>query len=353
MCACQRADNVSAGFTQVIDVLKDGQSMASDLIDLRQAREHLIECLVEADDEVMEQYLEGQLPDIGTLRRLMPHAVLRGTLIPIFCVSSKQRVGLTELLDGLGMCAPSPDMLCRHGMGPDGESLDLCADNDAPLVARVFETHIDPFVQKLSYIRVISGTLAKDQIVHIAGARKNLKMPQILEMQGNQTAPIDRAEAGQIVAVAKQEDLHTGSILGDVELPPIPFPNRWSVWPWLPKAVAMKTNWPTHCISWSKKMHVAAGSRFADQRTGHHRHERVSSENDSRNDCTIATNWMSKPGIPRYRSAKQSKPTRKARIVTVNKAVVVASLVKFTFVCSRCPKARTSKPSSAASGFRV
>ncbi len=215
-------DNVSAGFTSVIDVL-DGNA-ASDVIDVAKARDHLIECLVESDEAAMEQYLEGDTPSVEQLRSLLPKAVMAGSLIPIFCVSSKQGIGLVELLSGLGDCAPSPEMLERHGVGPDGESVDLVVHANAPLVARVFETHIDPFVQKLSYIRVLSGTLSKDQMVHIAGTRKNLKMPQILEIQGNQTAPIERAEAGQIVAVAKQDDLHTGSILGDVELPPIPFP---------------------------------------------------------------------------------------------------------------------------------
>lgn len=224
-CALMNVPNdVSGNFTHVVDVLESGEQIANDLIDLKKGREHLIECLVEADEAVLEKYLDGESPTIEELRKLVPRAVLNGSLIPIFCVSSKQKVGLRELLSGLGGCVPSPDMLRRHGIGPDGESIDLSADPSSPLVARVFETHIDPFVQKLSYIRVLSGTLTKDQVVHIAGTRKNLKVPQILEMQGNQTSPIERAEAGQIVAVAKQDDLHTGTILGDVELPPIPFP---------------------------------------------------------------------------------------------------------------------------------
>lgn len=216
-------EGVSGNLKKIIDVL-DTDHQSHPLVDLVKVRDHLVECIVEADEGLLEKYLEGEIPSAAELRRLMPQAVLSGSLIPIFCVSSKKGIGLTELLSGLIHSAPSPDMLCRHGVGPDGESIDLCANNDAPLVARVFETHIDPFVQKLSYIRVISGTMSKDQVVHIAGTRKNLKLPQILEMQGNQTAPIERAEAGQIVAVAKQDDLHTGSILGDVELPPIPFP---------------------------------------------------------------------------------------------------------------------------------
>lgn len=200
-------DGISGLLHGVLDVLEVGDQVASPLIDMAKAREHLIECLVEADEKALEKYLEGEVPSLEELRTLLPRAIVNGSLIPIFCVSSKQRIGLEELLTGLGQCAPAPDMFCRHGIGPDGESVELCADPSAPLVARVFETHIDPFVQKLSYIRVISGTMTKDQVVHIAGTRKNLKMPQILEMQGNQTSPIEQAIAGQIVAVAKQEEL--------------------------------------------------------------------------------------------------------------------------------------------------
>lgn len=217
-------EGIGADLSGVIDVLEVGDQVAHPLIDLDKAREHLIECLVEADEDILAKYLDGETPTPEELRSLLPRAVLAGSLIPIFCVSGKMKVGLEALLTGLGQCAPSPDMFCRHGVGPDGESLEICADPTAPLVARVFETHIDPFVQKLSYIRILSGTLTKDQVVHIAGTRTNLKMPQILEMQGNQTSPIDVAEAGQIVAVAKQTELHTGTLLGDVELPAIPFP---------------------------------------------------------------------------------------------------------------------------------
>lgn len=217
-------DDVGSRFTSVIDVLDSNEQTACGALDLSKAREHLLECIIECNEELMESYLEGVAPSAEQLRELLPHAVLCGSLIPIFCVSSKQKIGLKELLLGLAACAPSPDMLTRHGIGPDGEDITLHADPDGPLVARVFETHIDPFVQKLSFIRILSGSIAKDQTVHIAGTRKNVRLPQILEMQGNHTSPIDRAEAGQIVAVAKLDDLHTGTILGDTELPPIPFP---------------------------------------------------------------------------------------------------------------------------------
>jgi elongation factor G len=100
----------------------------------------------------------------------------------------------------------------------------------------VFKTRIDPFVQRLSYIRVFSGTLKKDSTVHVSGARKAVKIGPLLSVQAEKTTAIDQATAGEIVAVAKTEDLHTGTTLGDVELPPIKFPT-----PMVGLAVAPKT----------------------------------------------------------------------------------------------------------------
>ena len=100
----------------------------------------------------------------------------------------------------------------------------LKCDPAAPLAAQVFKTRIDPFVQRLSYIRVFSGTLKKDSTVHVSGCEKGIKIGPLLSVQGDKTQPIDQAIAGDIVAVAKTEDLHTGTSLGEVELPPIKFP---------------------------------------------------------------------------------------------------------------------------------
>ena len=91
-------------------------------------------------------------------------------------------------------------------------------------MAQVFKTRIDPFVHKLSFLRIFSGTLKKDDNVHVSGARKLVKLHQLLAVQGGETTPIDSASAGQIVAVAKVEELHTGLSLGDLVLPPIQLP---------------------------------------------------------------------------------------------------------------------------------
>ena len=98
------------------------------------------------------------------------------------------------------------------------------ADPDGPLVAQIFKTRIDPFVQKLSFIRIYSGTLKSNETVHAEGIRKGVKLGQLFEIQADKTEAVDTAGAGQIVAVTKMEDLKTGMSLGDLLLPHIHFP---------------------------------------------------------------------------------------------------------------------------------
>ncbi len=208
----------------VMDVLNPPADQTGAVVGLEAAREQLVEAIIETDDRLMESYLEGKLPTTEQLIERLPQAVLNGQLIPIFSVCAKTRIGLHELLDGLSLCMPSPDQIERHVQSPEGDDVVLHADPNGPLVAQVFKTRIDPFVQKLSYIRVYNGTLAKDQSVHVDAQRKSIRLPQLLEVQASQTQVLDHAEAGQIVAVTRVDDLHTGTVLGDCLMPGIPFP---------------------------------------------------------------------------------------------------------------------------------
>ena len=144
-------------------------------------------------------------------------------MIPIVFCCGKTGVGVAELLDALAQCALPPGAVPCEAT-KDGETVEVKPDADGPLVAQVFKTRIDPFVQKLSFIRVFSGKLAKDQTVPATGVRKGIKLSQLLHVQANETEPVDDAIPGDIVAVAKMEDLETGATLGDMELPKIPFP---------------------------------------------------------------------------------------------------------------------------------
>jgi elongation factor G len=210
-------------FKGVASVLK-GEKVAGALLDPAAMRERLIESIIEVDEQVTERYFEGTQPTDEEISRLIVDAVAAGSLIPILNVSAKSRVGLPEMLDGLAQCALPADKIERVGKNQDGEEVTIHADPSGPFVAEVFKTRIDPFVHKLSFMRIFSGTIKKDESIHVSGSRKAVKLHQLLDVQGGETHPIEQASAGQIVAVAKVEELHTNYSLGDVELPPIKFP---------------------------------------------------------------------------------------------------------------------------------
>ncbi len=211
-------------FKGVVSTLKVPEDTSGALLDPQEIHEPLMESIIEVDEEVMERYFEGTPPTQEELARLMVPAVTEGTLIPMVCCSGKSGAGVAEVIDAMAMCGLPPTVIKRTAT-KDGEEIEVTADPDGPLVAQVFRTRIDPFVQKLSFIRIFSGTLAKDSTVPASSARKGLKMGQLLQAQAAETSPVDLAGPGDIVAVAKMEELHTGTVLGEYELPPIVFPS--------------------------------------------------------------------------------------------------------------------------------
>jgi elongation factor G len=211
-------------FRGVASTLKPPADASGALIDPTEISESLLESIIEVDEEVTERYFEGTPPTEEELSRLIVRAVAEGHLIPMVCVSSKTGVGLPELLDALALCSLPPDQIKRVAKNAAGEDVELQADPAGPLVAQVFKTRIDPFVQKLSFLRVFSGTLKRDSTVPMIGARRGVKLGPLLDVQADETSQIDEAGPGRIVAVAKTEELKTGSTLGDATMPPIPFP---------------------------------------------------------------------------------------------------------------------------------
>ena len=212
-----------ADFSAVVSTLEGGADADGALADVESIHEQLIESIIEVDEEVMERYFEGQQPSKEELKKLIVRAVAEGSLVPIVCCSARTGVGMDELLDALQLCGLSPaDRTLTVNQGED--EVVITADENGPLVAQVFKTRVDPFVQKLSFIRVFSGTLKKDQSVDISTARKPIKMGQLLLVQADQTEPVASAGPGDIVAVAKMEDLATSTSIGDIALEDIQFP---------------------------------------------------------------------------------------------------------------------------------
>jgi elongation factor G len=210
-------------FKGVISTLKSPESAEGALMDPQAIHEALIESIVEIDETLMERYFEGQPPSDEELGGLVVRAVAAGSLIPIVCCSAKNDVGIAELLDALAASALPPGAIPRTAE-KDGETIEIEPKADGPLCAQVFKTRIDPFVQKLSFIRVYSGCLKKDDHVHSSDSRKDVKIGPILQVMGEATEQIESAGPGDIVAIAKMDELHTGTSLGEYTLPRIGFP---------------------------------------------------------------------------------------------------------------------------------
>ncbi len=211
-------------FKGVASVLHPPADTTGALIDPNTYSDKLLESIIEIDEEVTAKYFEGEVPDDAHLADLAAHAVAGGTLIPVLCCAGKADLGVNELLDALALCAPSPELVPRKAKDAAGNEVELKPDPAGPLVAQVFKTRIDPFVQKISFVRLYSGTLKKEDTVHASTARKGLKIAQLFRVQASETQPIDAAGAGDIVALTKMEELHTNCTLGDYTMTPIKFP---------------------------------------------------------------------------------------------------------------------------------
>jgi elongation factor G len=189
----------------------------------------MMDAIVEADEELMERYLEGEQLTADEVLGGINKAIASGTLIPIFCTSAKQGIGVTELMDALADFALTPGELVRHATADGGKDVEINTNADAPLVAQVFKTRIDPFVSKMSFIRVLSGTLHKDSMVKDMRTGRGVKIHQLLDVQGGQVEAVEEAHAGDVVVVAKVDEFQVGDTLvggdGSVVLPSIEFPS--------------------------------------------------------------------------------------------------------------------------------
>ncbi len=190
------------------------------------ARDQLIESVAETDDELLTAYLDGAAIDTARLEAALAAAVHAGDIVPVFAVSGFAAIGVHALLDRLVALLPSP--LGREHRLDSGESLATTAEG--PLVAHVFKTTADPFVGRLTYIRVLSGTLKPDanpyNVQHAAAER----LGHLFLMRGKEQIAVAELVAGDIGVAAKLAVTTTGDTFVASEaqkalrLPPLPFP---------------------------------------------------------------------------------------------------------------------------------
>ena len=233
-------DGVGDAFSSVVSTVNTPADAPSGLVvDPAEAGQQVLDAAVEADEALMERYLEGEELSADELSGAITKAVAAGTLIPIFCTSARKDVGVSELMDALATLAPSPAEKPLTATR-NGEETTVEPKADGPVVAQVFKTRIDPFVAKMNYLRVFSGTLKKDASLRNERTEKSIKLAQILDVQGGQTEAATDVGPGEIVALVKVDDLQTGDTLthgvDGLTLPAIRFPT-----PMIGLAVAPKS----------------------------------------------------------------------------------------------------------------
>jgi elongation factor G len=187
-------------------------------------RAKLIEAIVEHDEKLMEKYLNGEEIAILDLKKVLRQATITGKLVPVLCGSALKNKGVQFLLDAITAYLPSPlDVPELEGTEPRNEEhkiLVKSGDND-PFTALAFKVATDPYVGRLTFIRVYGGQLTSGSYVLNANKEKKERIGRILRMHANHREEVSEIFAGDIVAVVGLKDTTTGNTLSDVDHPVI------------------------------------------------------------------------------------------------------------------------------------
>ena len=202
-------NGAASAFTKIWSVLNPADDAPPHV---KQARDALVEAIVEADDAVLEKYFEDGGVSEEDLARVFAKAVREMKVIPVFVVSALGAIGLAELLDGLAQVAPPPDALPRT-MRKGEEELPL--EKAAGLVGQVFKVWADDFLARLSYIRIFAGEMTTNGSFTNTRTGETDKYGNVLAVQGKETKSIERAGAGRIIAVGRVEDMMAGDTVAD------------------------------------------------------------------------------------------------------------------------------------------
>jgi len=237
-----------ASFSGVIDVIRShDEDPPTCPLAPTEAYRMVVEQIVELDEDLMMRYLDGETVEPDELRRAAHDAIAQGKLVPVLCVCTRKDLGLRELLDLIANCGLSPSDVHRYGTrSAEADSLEeeILPAEEGTLVAQVFKTVNDQFMGKLSYLRILTGQLTPDTTLVNLRSGKTAKTGHVYLLQGKQQEEVPVAIAGDIVAIAKFDDLHVSDTIsnvgGNTTVPqlrarPIKFPL-----PMVPRAVQPK-----------------------------------------------------------------------------------------------------------------
>ena len=177
-------------------------------------REKLIELAVEQDEDALMAYLEGEMPDVDTLKKLIRKGTLSLSFVPVLTGTAFKNKGVQPLLDAVVDYMPSPlEVLAIKGVDEDGNDIKRFSSDAEPLSALAFKVATDPFVGSLTFTRIYSGELDAGTTVYNSVKGKNERIGRMLQMHANDRTEIKHAVAGDIVALVGLKDTTTGETL--------------------------------------------------------------------------------------------------------------------------------------------
>ena len=228
-CPIQLPIGAESTFTGIVDIIErkaeiytndlgtdiKEEPVPEDLKDLcEEYRSKLIEYLADYDEDMMMMVLEGEEPSIEDIKRVLRVAVCAGDFFPVLCGSAYKNKGVQMVLDAVVDYLPSPlDVPAIKGTDEDGNEVERKSDDSEPFSALAFKIATDPFVGKLAYFRVYSGTAKAGSYVLNSTKGKRERFGRIVQMHANSRKEIDEVYAGDIAAAVGLKDTTTGDTL--------------------------------------------------------------------------------------------------------------------------------------------
>ena len=200
----------------IVDIPEDMQE------DAELYHTELIEKICELDDDLMMEYLEGDEPSVDRLKAVLRKATCECTAVPVCCGSAYRNKGVQKLLDAILEYMPAPtDIPAIKGVDLDGNEVERHSSDDEPFSALAFKIMTDPFVGKLAYFRVYSGTMNSGSYVLNATKDKKERVGRILQMHANKRMELDKVYSGDIAAAIGFKFTTTGDTICDEQHPVI------------------------------------------------------------------------------------------------------------------------------------
>ena len=208
------------------------EEIPADLMDqVESYREMMMESVAESDDELLMKYLDGEPLTEEEIKSGLKKGVIEGKVIPVVCGAYTSNIGSQPLLNLINSCLPSPAEVGEvKGFAPGNEEEEITrkVSGEEPLSALVYKTLADPYVGRINFFKVFSGTMKSDSQVYNSNKDKMERLGQVFLMRGKTQINISEAAAGDIAAVAKLSETTTGDTLCDKANPivfsPITFP---------------------------------------------------------------------------------------------------------------------------------